>query len=554
MARWDGKSWLTLIRTGIAVPLFALFYFIAPDPLANSHREFPIEVTRSMNSGHSVTEAMSWPTSSWHPMTGPSVTPSSSGIHEMWARIRIPTVRSGEPVRRLVAEVGVATAREIDFYLATGTTVIASKNTGINGAEKHNPRSSMAYDFAFNESDAQNQTIYIRVEGTGFLIAPMQVREEADYLRYLGIRNLLVNFLQGISFGICLYHLIFVLFLRKLYHIYFTAGLICVSLFSAMLNGILSDLGLYDTHAELMQISISLCIASIVSYALFAKSFLSLAKNLPAYNRRLNITLGLLTVGLLALPFTNGAKVVFSISGILTFLIIEITIRTIRFEMLPSIQLFNQAMRGLLAGTTLTVLSWFGLIPSNTVIDRSYVLGQIWSGIFLSAAIIARAKELEHGNQIVQDTLKGIVPKNRLNSMLKDAYLGHYSASELAVTIMFIDIVSFTKYAENNQNDLVYKALSSRLDEIIKIVLSHGGTVDRSLGDGVLCFFGYEKSGFTNKHVVNALDAARDIQRQTLSHYQTFDPKSSNEHPKLPVRIGIHTDWSPLVTLAITIL
>jgi class 3 adenylate cyclase len=327
-----------------------------------------------------------------------------------------------------------------------------------------------------------------------------------------------------------------------MFHIYFTIGLISIAVFSAILNGTLSDFDINLTHSEILRVTTAFIIVTVISFIFFGKSFLNLEKNLPAYNRRLNLFLAINIIALCLTPLLNVSLVVYAVTGQLLVIVVDLTIRTMRYELLTSIQLFNGAVRGLLVSAILATLSWSGLVDSNMVVDRAYILGQIWAGIFLSASIVARAKELETGNRIVQDTLKGIGPKSRLNSMLRDSYLNQYSASDLPVTVMFIDIVSFTKFAENSHDQLVYKTLASRLDEIIKIIHNHGGSVDRSLGDGVLCFFGYKKSGIGSRHALDAYSAALEIQRTTLNSYMNSDSSELIQVKKLPVRIGIHTD------------
>jgi len=538
--RW--QIWLRTIQAGIALPVFFLYYFLSPDPMAAGIKEFAVARTVSLERHHELSEIMALPATAWLPGTIHASIPNKLGSREVWFKVTIPAVGRDRVRRSLVAEIGIAVMREIDYYLTSGASVIATKNTGLNGAEKANPRAAMAYDFAFQESSDQTQILYIRAEGSGFLLTPLQIRELQSYQEYLSVRNIVINFALGISFGICLYHLIFLIFLRKLFHIYFTMGLISVAIFAAILNGTLSDLDLSLDHTTTVQLSTLFIIIAVISFILFGKSFLNLGKNIPGYNRLLNICLVVNVILIFLAPVINTALITFAVVAQTVLITLDLTIRTLRYELLTSVQLFNTAIRGLLAGAILSVLSWFGVIPSNIVADRAYILGQIWAGIFLSTAIVARAKELETGNRIVQDTLKGIVPKNRLNSMLRDSYLDQYSASELPVTVMFIDIVSFTKFAENSHNELVYKTLARRLDEIIKTIHNHGGSVDRSLGDGVLCFFGYEKSRTGNHHALDAYRAAVEIQRTTLSFYKDTDKYQIDEQRKMPVRIGMHTD------------
>jgi class 3 adenylate cyclase len=109
---------------------------------------------------------------------------------------------------------------------------------------------------------------------------------------------------------------------------------------------------------------------------------------------------------------------------------------------------------------------------------------------------------------------------------------------------MFVDIVSFGQLAAALQPDEVLTKLSKRLDEITKIIHQFGGSVDRSLGDGILCFFGYGAAVQSNKHALDAFNAAVKIQQNTVdfSNKVGEDGSDRQENFPLPVRIGMHTD------------
>ncbi|WP_369622413.1 adenylate/guanylate cyclase domain-containing protein, partial [Pseudoalteromonas distincta] len=87
-------------------------------------------------------------------------------------------------------------------------------------------------------------------------------------------------------------------------------------------------------------------------------------------------------------------------------------------------------------------------------------------------------------------------------------------------------------------SDEVFRSLSRCLDQISEIVAAHEGIVDRSLGDGILCFFGYSRHKAWPNHAVAAFTAARKIQENmVLSTYR----KTLPDDLIFPLRIGINT-------------
>jgi class 3 adenylate cyclase len=131
-------------------------------------------------------------------------------------------------------------------------------------------------------------------------------------------------------------------------------------------------------------------------------------------------------------------------------------------------------------------------------------------------------------------------------SQLADLSQGAVSQTrEIDVSIMFIDIVSFSLLADQNDREDLFSDLSGRLASLTKIIESFDGVVDRSLGDGMLCFFSDKGGSVGGKdHAHAAFSAAKAIQELIL--IDTIEDgnsrNSSRRKLSLPVRIGIHSD------------
>jgi class 3 adenylate cyclase len=105
---------------------------------------------------------------------------------------------------------------------------------------------------------------------------------------------------------------------------------------------------------------------------------------------------------------------------------------------------------------------------------------------------------------------------------------------------MFVDIVSFSQISAPLPSRKVFNELSRRISQIGSVVEAHGGTVDRSLGDGLLCFFGSEDADEPEKNTMNAFLAACKIQELTVSQANSA-AASGRDVMIMPVRIGIHS-------------
>ena len=56
---------------------------------------------------------------------------------------------------------------------------------------------------------------------------------------------------------------------------------------------------------------------------------------------------------------------------------------------------------------------------------------------------------------------------------------------------MFVDIVSFTQFINMEGSETALFDATKAVDSLQETIRSHGGIIDKTLGDGILCFFGY---------------------------------------------------------------
>ncbi len=105
---------------------------------------------------------------------------------------------------------------------------------------------------------------------------------------------------------------------------------------------------------------------------------------------------------------------------------------------------------------------------------------------------------------------------------------------------MFVDIVGFSISAERMPAPEVFERLRSLLSELLAIVKRNGGIVDKTIGDGFLCFFGstYDGKLTTERHADQAIRCACELQRFAAERVvKSTDP---NE-PVFPLRVGVNT-------------
>lgn len=162
---------------------------------------------------------------------------------------------------------------------------------------------------------------------------------------------------------------------------------------------------------------------------------------------------------------------------------------------------------------------------------------------YLGAGITVFAKKTlasEKKVRMLRYALEGAVGPDELTSILKHPEKISLEARERVVTLMFIDVVGFSLLAENMLPRIAFENLKKMLATIGETIHKFGGIIDKTLGDGLLCYFGYrfDLDASTPDHAEQALRCAISIQQENLK--RNIEAAEKGE-PVYPLRIGINT-------------
>jgi class 3 adenylate cyclase len=113
----------------------------------------------------------------------------------------------------------------------------------------------------------------------------------------------------------------------------------------------------------------------------------------------------------------------------------------------------------------------------------------------------------------------------------------HAEPERRTVTILFCDIVGFSRLSESVPIHELARFLNAYFTRVSQIVFDHGGMIDKFLGDGVMAIFGYPKPLTHHEQVVAAIACAKDI----LLAFQDKDQNlQSFEEHEVKIRIGLN--------------
>jgi adenylate cyclase len=104
------------------------------------------------------------------------------------------------------------------------------------------------------------------------------------------------------------------------------------------------------------------------------------------------------------------------------------------------------------------------------------------------------------------------------------------------VTLMFTDLAGFTSISEKLTPEQVSHLLNRHLTEMTRIVIAHGGTVNKFIGDALMAFWGAPLDD--PDQAKHACEAARDMQTKMEG---LRDELEAEGLPRVFMRVGLHT-------------
>ncbi len=153
----------------------------------------------------------------------------------------------------------------------------------------------------------------------------------------------------------------------------------------------------------------------------------------------------------------------------------------------------------------------------------------IFSGvaIFMEWAIIVRDR------QVVLQKFGRMVDPRLMNEIIRGP--DHRSERLDRITVMVVDLRAFTELCEKYDPEIVMTALNQYLSLVTAIVRSHGGVVDKFVGDSVVAYWGAPSRGANDE--ISAVRAAVDVRASLVELNQERIRKQSFP---LSVGIGVH--------------
>ena len=130
-------------------------------------------------------------------------------------------------------------------------------------------------------------------------------------------------------------------------------------------------------------------------------------------------------------------------------------------------------------------------------------------------------------------TFETYVPKALVRRIISQSGSGAIESTESNLTLMFTDIIGYSKMAEHRPPGEVARLLNEHFTIIDSCIQAEGGTIDKYIGDSVMAFWGAPDA--PGDHAARACRTALLI-KQRLQEAEKTRP----DDPQLRVKISIH--------------
>ena len=137
---------------------------------------------------------------------------------------------------------------------------------------------------------------------------------------------------------------------------------------------------------------------------------------------------------------------------------------------------------------------------------------------------------------VLRSTFDAYFPPSVVDKIMAHSAQLTSAAQKKELTILFSDIVGFTKHTSAMEAGQVRRLLNEYFERMIEIVFEHQGTLDKFIGDGLMVFFGDPES--QSDHAVRCVRAGIEMQKAARELAEVWAGRGDMP---LQIRVGINT-------------
>ena len=138
--------------------------------------------------------------------------------------------------------------------------------------------------------------------------------------------------------------------------------------------------------------------------------------------------------------------------------------------------------------------------------------------------------------EVARANYSRFMPEYVVQQLLENPNSFRLGGANQKITVLFADIRGFTTFAEHENPERVVGLLNLYFTAMSEIIFSHGGTLDKYIGDGLMALFGAPTATPEDAH--NAVNAAVAMQKRIVTLNSELVSQGFKE---IAVGMGLHT-------------
>ena len=141
--------------------------------------------------------------------------------------------------------------------------------------------------------------------------------------------------------------------------------------------------------------------------------------------------------------------------------------------------------------------------------------------------------------KLMQESFGKYVGSDIVQMILANPESSWLKGTRQIATVMFTDVRGFTAYSEHRDPEAIVEALNQYFEIATRVIIAHGGMVDKFIGDSVMGLFGVPIA--TETHAEQCVRACMEMQKE----FMAASKRSGNE---ILAKVGIGVNTGPLVS------
>ena len=256
-----------------------------------------------------------------------------------------------------------------------------------------------------------------------------------------------------------------------------------------------------------------------------------------------------LLIGSILLIFFNSLPykefITYSYGVVILFIFAFLILAAMNVVLGFSISIVLIALYSLIMVNKISVYNLNNLVPIFDIVT-AFVFGMVGAYAFekISRQEFISTQAIENHKKMLEDlsvNLSKYISPNLYNSIFSGEKDVRIESTRKKLTVFFSDIQGFTELTDSVESETLTLVLNSYLNEMAKIALHYGGTIDKFIGDAIMLFFGDPQSKGEIEDALACVRMALDMQKRIRVLSQSW--QKSGIPKVIRVRIGIHSGF-----------